>query len=102
MPLVTLILDTHLPSLLSTPSSSTLLRDLLATLRPSIRLQRELQDTSTLVEGARRVLRGADRQRGRDKKSAIPVGSSAGAKRRAKAQGAKEWQGIYRLEEFVL
>lgn len=103
VPLLTLLLDTHLPALLANPTSSALLRPLSAALRTHIRLQRELADTAALVDGAKRVLRGAERQRARDKKAG-GAGTAGGSKRRgAKGAGARdEWQGVYRVEEFVL
>jgi len=99
------MLDTHLSSLLSHPSAPTSLALLSTSLKPHVKTQRTLCSAGGLLDGARRVLRASERARVRDRKSGAAGGAGGGGGgRRRGGKGAvkSEWQGLYRLEEFVL
>jgi hypothetical protein len=102
IPLITLILDTHLLALLSTPDTSALLLSTIADhLAPHLKLQRELEQAKATLEGCMRMGRAVARK---NAANAAVANSKAGKKAVKGAARAVDTQemGVYRLEEFML
>ncbi|KAL7416131.1 hypothetical protein BDY24DRAFT_381123 [Mrakia frigida] len=102
VPLLTLILDTHLLPLLTHPSAPPLLASINARLAPHLKVQKELESAKSCLDAAMRMGRAAAASA---KASSGPGGAKSGKTGKGGKKGGKaekEDMGAYRLEEFAL
>lgn len=100
VPLLILILDTHLLPLLTHPSAPPLLASINARLAPHLKVQKELESAKSCLDAAMRMGRAAAV---RVKASSGLGGAKKGGKKGKKGgKVEKEDIGAYRLEEFAL
>ena len=101
IPLLTLILDTHLLPLLTHPSAPALLVSINARLAPHLKVQRELESAKSCLDATMRMGRAAAAKTAAASAGSASKGGKKGGKRGKKVV-EKEDIGAYRLEEFAL
>ena len=102
IPLLTLILDTHLLPLLTHPSAPSLLASINARLAPHLKVQRELESAKSCLDAAMRMGRAAAAKNAAASSATGSKGGKKAGKKGRKAVVEKEDIGAYRLEEFAL